>query len=144
MLIVGNDRSAVPITKGRSAPLSSSKGLCAPWIPHKGEAAKMTGQPELPSALHSHCSESPVFRFTVVVWMICPNFHPPCVHTLSIAYLGRIRVYFHVLDFGLGHVTCFGQWYMSRSDYGPVQSLGLNMLLVTLFAPLLSLRICSV
>ena len=53
-------------------------------------------------------------------------------------------MYFYLLDFGLGHMTCFGQWYMSRSDYGPVQSLGLSMLLVTLFAPLLSLRTCSV
>ena len=62
--------------------------------------------------------------------MICPNFQPPCIHTLSIAHLGRIRVYFHVLDFGRGHVTYFGQWYVSRSDHGSVQNLGLNMPLV--------------
>ena len=92
MLIVGNARSAVLITKGRPTPLSSSKGLFAPWIPHKGEVANVTGQSGPLSPLHSHRSESLIFRFTVVVWMIGPNFHPPCVHTLSSACLGRIRV----------------------------------------------------
>lgn len=60
--------------------------------------------------------------------------------------LGVSFVHFQALDFGLGRVTYFGQWHMSRTDHRPVPSLGLKdtcVFPVALFAGLPSPRIWS-
>lgn len=89
--------------------------------------------------------------FVSELWFgwFAPIFHSsvhPYAHSCLCWWRGWGLVHFHALHFWLSHVTCFGQWHISRCDRGLVLSLdlkGICMFLVALLAPLTSSRTCS-